>query len=725
MDFTRNRGARNRPRSGTDHAGKDVHRGLMMKLIDTFPTNELKGLQYRVGRVFPFGATLIEDDCVNFSVFSKEASGCTLVLYHRGEREPFAEIPFPEEFRIGNVYSMMVFGIEIESMEYGYRFDGIYDPERGLRFDKTRVLLDPYAKSVSGQSVWGHGPAHGDAFPHRGQIIREDYDWEGDKPLEVPLRDLTIYEMHVRGFTQDPSSGVKYRGTYAGIVEKIPYLKALGINCIELMPVFSFDELEYSRDKNRQKLFNYWGYSTLCFFAPKAGYAAAGPFGMEADEFKRLVKKLHENGISIILDVVFNHTAEGNEYGPTISYKGIDNRTYYLLTPEGGYNDFSGCGNTMNCNNAVVRNHILDCLRYWVSAYHIDGFRFDLASILTRDKNGRPMVSPPLIDTLAHDAVLGSTILIAEAWDAGGLYQVGNFPSWHRWSEWNGKYRDCARRFIKGDAGCAPELLQRIAGSQDLYPKRGPAASINFITCHDGFTLYDLVSYNNKHNEANCEDNRDGSNENDSWNCGTEGETNDPDILALRMRQIRNFYTLLLLSRGVPMLLAGDEFANTQHGNNNAYCQDNETSWLNWDQLEKGRDLFTYVQTLLALRAAHPVLRAPDFDSAINSTGFPELSFHSLTPWEIDTNAPALSFAVLYAEDHVKYKTEKDTFLYVLINAHWEEHTFTLPQLPKGQKWHLVCDSKGITFPAGKETPLLICHQFTLGPRESAVLISR
>ena len=698
-----------------------------MQLIDTFPTDRIGDLEYRVGRVLPFGAT-ITDGGVNFSVFSKEAAGCTLLLYHHGDDRPFVEIPFPEEFRIGNVYTMMVFGIQIETTEYGYRFDGVWDPAAGQYFDPAQPVLDPYAKSVSGRSVWGRLPKAGSGFVHRGQIIREDYDWEGDKPLELPLEDLVIYEMHVRGFTQDPSSGVRHRGTYAGIVEKIPYLKSLGINCVELMPIFEFDEFEYVRQDNPQDLkglrLNYWGYSTVCFFAPKAGYAASAPFGMEADELKNLIKKLHQSGIEVILDVVFNHTAEGDQRGPSISYRGIDNRTYYLLGPEGSYYNFSGCGNTMNCNNAVVRNHILDCLRYWVSAYHIDGFRFDLASILTRDADGAPMMSPPLIEALAHDAVLGSTKLIAEAWDAGGLYQVGNFPSWNRWSEWNGRYRDCVRRFVKGDAGCAPELFQRIAGSEDLYPGRGPTVSINFVTCHDGFTMYDLVSYNEKHNEANGEDNLDGSNNNDSWNCGAEGETTDPEVLALRNRQLRNFYTLLLTSRGIPMLLSGDEFANSQSGNNNAYCQDNEISWLNWDQLTSRQDLCDYVRTLIALRAAHPVLRAPHFDRGYNGTGYPELSFHTTTPWNHDPQAHTLTFAVLFAEDHIKYGTPADTYIYVLINAHWEAHTFELPIIPAGLQWHLVCRSGRTADPLGQEPAPEPPMQLTLGPRETAVLIS-
>ncbi|MBQ9155121.1 MAG: glycogen debranching enzyme, partial [Solobacterium sp.] len=513
-----------------------------MRLIDTFPTNKIGDLEYRVGRVFPFGAT-VTDGGVNFSIFSKDAQGCTLLLYHHGCAEPFVEIPFPEEFRIGDVYTMMVFGINIETTEYGYRFDGRYAPEKGFRFDKTKVLLDPYAKSISGRSVWGREPDRNSDFQHRGQLIREDYDWEGDKPLELPQHDLVIYEMHVRSFTQHSSSGVRYKGTFAGIIEKIPYLKELGVNCIELMPVFEFDEFENAREVNGKKLLNYWGYSTVGFFAPKAGYAVSAPYGMEADELKNLIRQLHTNGIEVILDVVFNHTAEGNENGPYISFRGIDNRTYYLLTPEGYYYNFSGCGNTMNCNHPVVRNFVLDCLRYWVSAYHVDGFRFDLASIMSRDEDGTPMMDPPLLDLIAHDAVLGRSILIAEAWDAGGLYQVGSFPSWKRWSEWNGKYRDCVRRFIKGDAGCAPELYERIGGSEDLYRGRSANASVNFITCHDGFTLYDLVSYNEKHNEDNGEDNRDGTNDNDSWNCGAEGETRDPEINALRFRQMKNMLT--------------------------------------------------------------------------------------------------------------------------------------------------------------------------------------
>ncbi len=691
---------------------------------DVFPTHEINGVPYRIGHVLPFGATMY-GAVINFSIFSKEATGCTLLLYHKGEREPYLEIPFPEEFKTGNVYSMMVYGLNFEELEYGYRMDGEYDREKGLLFDKNIPLLDPYAKMVSGRTTWGEEPDWDAPFPLRGQVIMEDYDWEGDVPLRIPQKDLVIYEMHVRSFTRDLSSGVKRKGTYAGLCEKIPYLKELGVNCVELLPIFEFDEFENSRVVDGKRLYNYWGYSTVNFFAPKAGYAETGELGMVADELKHTIKTFHENGIEVILDVVFNHTAEGNENGPTISYRGIDNRTYYLLTPDGWYYNFSGCGNTMNCNNSVVRGCILDCLRYWVSAYHIDGFRFDLASILTRDENGTPMMSPPLLETLAHDAILGSTKLIAEAWDAGGLYQVGSFPSWKRWSEWNGKYRDCLRKFIKGEGECAPELYARIEGSPDMYGDRGPFVSINFVTCHDGFSMYDLVSYNDKHNEANGEDNRDGANDNNSWNCGAEGETADDNINALRLRQMRNMLTILLTSRGVPMLLSGDEFANTQFGNNNAYCQDNEISWLDWSRLEKYKELYTVTKNLLALRAAHPVMRAAHFDTAVNGTGYPELSFHGLTPWEIDRSAPTLCFAYLYAQDHAKYHTKGDAFIYVAVNAHWEEHCFTLPVMPEGYVWHMSAEAYGASFAPGEEPACKEQKRLTLGPRTTAVLVAK
>ena len=696
-----------------------------MQRIDTFPTNRIKNLEYRIGRVFPFGAS-ITDGGVNFSIFSKDAESCTLVLFHHGQKKPFVEIPFPEEFRIGNVYTMMVFGIDIETTEYGYRFDGENRPEEGLLFDPSRVLLDPYAKSVSGRSVWGRKPDPSDPFPHRGQFLREDYDWNGDKPLERSSNELIIYELHVRSFTAHKSSNVRYKGTFSGITEKIPYLKELGVNCVELMPVFEFDEFESARVHDGKQLLNYWGYSTVCFFAPKAGYAHAAPYGMEADELKAMVRRLHKNGISVILDVVFNHTAEGNENGPVISFKGIDNRTYYMLTPDGRYFNFSGCGNTMNCNDPVVRNVVLDCLRYWVSSYHVDGFRFDLASILSRDEDGTPLMDPPLLDSIAHDAVLGKTLLIAEAWDAGGLYQVGSFPAYRRWSEWNGRYPDCVRRFIKGAAECALELYRRIRGSDDLYGSRTAAASVNFITCHDGFTLYDLVSYNGKHNEANGEGNRDGCNDNDSWNCGAEGETADKEVIALRGRQIRNMMTVLLTSRGIPMILSGDEFANSQMGNNNAYCQDNEISWLNWEDLEKNRVHYDYVRRLIAFRKAHPVFSDTGYGYGRGAAAYPEISFHSEKPWEHKEDAPALTFGCMFAEDHERFGTEADSFLYIALNAHWEDHTFKLPDLPKGMTWRTAFSSEdGFSSDPGDEKKLRDPGAVKIGPRSSAVFVGR
>ncbi|WP_294154588.1 glycogen debranching protein GlgX [uncultured Clostridium sp.] len=659
--------------------------------VDSYPTHEKDGIKYRIGKVLPYGASIVPNG-VNFSIFSKYATSCELVLFRKREKEPYAVIPFPDEFRIGDVFSMIVFDIDFENVEYGYRMDGKFSPEEGFWFNKEKYLLDPYAKSVSGRNVWGEDIDEENKFQHRGKIMFDDFDWDGDKPLEKPMEELIIYETHLRSFTKDKSSRIKHRGTFAGLGEKIPYLKNLGINCIELLPIFEFDELENARTIDGKKLLNYWGYSTVNFFAPKAGYAATGKYGMEADELKNLIKKLHVAGIEVILDVVFNHTAEGNEKGPYISYRGIDNKTYYLLTPDGKYYNFSGCGNTLNCNNSIVRNFILDCLRYWVSEYHIDGFRFDLASILSRDEFGAPMKNPPLLETLANDAILSKSKLIAEAWDAGGLYQVGNFPSWGRWAEWNGKYRDTVRKFLKGDS-VALEFMKRMEGSEDLYNARTSNASINFITCHDGFTLYDLVSYNEKHNKDNGENNNDGTNDNNSWNCGFEGETNDVSINELRKKQIKNAITILLMSRGIPMILCGDEFCNTQFGNNNAYCQDNEISWLNWDNLNVYDDIYNYFKAMIQFRKSHPVLKNCNYDMINNSTGYPELSWHSEKPWSFNVSNDNLSLALMYVEDKEKYKVEEDTFIYMAINMHWEMHVYELPVIPEDKKWYIFCNT--------------------------------
>lgn len=664
--------------------------------IDSHPTHQFGDYRLRAGKPYPFGATIVPNG-VNFAIFSRHATACVLVLFQKGTPQPMAEIPFPPEFCIGNVFAMTVFGLDTEDIEYGFRMDGPNAPHQGHRFDFSKILLDPYARAIGGRDVWGEYPDFNNIYQHRAHLIPDDYDWEDDRPLEIPIEDLVIYEMHVRGFTRHPSSGVKYPGTFAAIREKIPYLKELGVNCVELMPVFEFDEFEYDRSNpyTGERLLNYWGYSTVGFFAPKAGYAATGALGMQADEFKTLVKELHRNGIEVILDVVFNHTAEGNERGHTISFRGIDNQTYYMLSPGGHYLNFSGTGNTMNCNNPVVRNMVLDCLRYWVSEYHIDGFRFDLASILGRDQTGAPLANPPLLEALAYDPILAKSKLIAEAWDAGGLYQVGSFPAYGRWAEWNGKYRDTIRKFIKGDPAQAWEAAERIQGSPDLYAGRGTGASINFITCHDGFTLMDLYSYNEKHNLANAEENRDGANDNYSWNCGVEGETSNPAVNTLRRQMIKNAVALLMVSQGVPMIMMGDEVGHSKQGNNNTYCHDNELNWLNWELLEKNAELFRFFKNVIAFRLAHPVLRNRQHFAHrdLVGSGYPDISWHNTKAWQVDWADYVRTIAFMLCGQHAQDGKAKDNYIYVALNMHWEAHRFEIPRLPERMKWHLFADT--------------------------------
>ena len=671
---------------------------MPIERIDVHPTHKYESFKLRCGKPYPFGATLVPGG-VNFSIYSSLATSCTLVLFQKHAKEPMAEIPFPEEFRIVNVYCMVVFDLDYENVEYGYRMDGPNDFQQGHWFDKTKILLDPYAKLIGGRDIWGVTPDWKDVYHHRAKIANEDFDWENDKALEIAPEDQIIYEMHVRSFTKSPSSGVreKFRGTFAGIREKIPYLKELGVNSIELMPIYEFDEFENSRPnpETGELLLNYWGYSTVGFFAPKAGFAATGKLGMQGDELKALVKELHKNGIEIILDVVFNHTAEGNENGPYISYRGIDNKTYYMLTPEGYYFNFSGTGNTLNCNNPVVRGMVLDCLRYWASEYHIDGFRFDLAAILGRDPLGYPLSNPPLLESLAFDPVLARCKLIAEAWDAGGLYQVGSFPAYGRWAEWNGKYRDTLRKFLKGDTTVG-ELAQRLQGSPDLYAPSGrvPATSINFISCHDGFTLMDIVSYNYKHNEANGENNNDGGNDNDSWNCGWEGPTDNLDINALRHRQIKNALAMLMVSQGVPMILSGDEIGRTKNGNNNTYCHDNHLNWLDWSLLEKNADLFKFFKNCIAFRKAHPVLRNPDHfqNRDYVGSGYPDISWHGTKAWYADWSTNH-TIAFLLCGKHAKQGLVEDNYIYVAMNMHWETQWFEIPGLPSERQWKIFANT--------------------------------
>jgi len=526
---------------------------------------------------------------------------------------------------------------------------------------------------------------------------------------------------------------VKYKGTFSGIREKIPYLLDLGVNCVELMPIYEFDEYEHSRESPQtgEMLVNYWGYSTLNFFAPKAGYAATGKYGMQVDELKTLIKDLHRHGIEVLLDVVFNHTAEGDHRGPTISFKGIDNKTYYMLTPEGYYYNFSGTGNTLNCNHPVVRSMVLDCLRYWASEYHIDGFRFDLAAILGRAQDGSPLSNPPLLESLAYDPILAKCKLIAEAWDAGGLYQVGSFPFYGRWAEWNGKYRDTVRRFLKGDQGMVGDLSQRIQGSPDMYGYRGTTAGVNFITCHDGFTLHDLVSYNEKHNEANGEDNRDGNNDNYSWNCGVEGKTDDMQINALREKQIRNAITILMVSQGVPLILMGDEMGRSQQGNNNAYCHDSDLNWLNWDLLEKHAGLHRYVRHMIRFRQSHPALRNKGHYRNIDymNTGCPDISFHGTRAWEADWSPSSLVFSFMLDGGHAKNGDAADDMIYVAMNMYWDALPFELPRLPEDKKWHVAVNTdmpSPLDFhPLSKEAEVADQSAFTVGPRSVIILVGK
>ena len=651
------------------------------------PLDTVNGFQIRPGFFREFGAVAIPGG-VNFTIHTHGATSCELLLFHRKAEEPYAVIPFPESYRIGFCYSMIVFDLDIEEFEYAYRLDGPYDEKKGLRFDKNKILLDPYARAVTGQSQWGHvnNAQHG----YRARVVQSNFDWGDQRHHSIPMEDLIIYELHVRGFTMDESSGVKHHGTFEGLREKIPYLKELGINAVELMPIFEFDEMRDVRLIDENELIDFWGYNPVSFFAPNTSYCSSMEYNREGLELKTLIKDLHDNGIEVILDVVFNHTAEGNEFGPCFSFKGFDNNIYYMLTPDGHYYNFSGCGNTLNCNHPVVRDMILECLRYWVIEYRVDGFRFDLASILGRNDDGTPLSQPPLLRSLAFDSILGNVKLIAEAWDAGGLYQVGSFPSWKRWAEWNGRYRDDMRRFLKGDDFLAQTAAARITGSPDLYDPayRGGNASINFLTCHDGFTLYDLYSYNQKHNEANGWGNTDGADDNNSWNCGVEGETDDPAILALRKRLMKNACAILLCSRGTPMFLSGDEFADTRYGNNNPYCQDNLISWLDWSLLKKNKDLFDFFQYMIRFRKDHPVIRK---DLEPSYLGVPAMSTHGLTPDE--TNFSGDSHVVCVRFAGYNETTQKEDLVYLAVNSGWFPVTLTLPELPEHYKWKVAVNT--------------------------------
>lgn len=687
---------------------------------------EISGYQVRPGMFETNGATALPVG-VNFTVHTSGGTSCELLLFHRGEEEPYAVLPFPEEYRIGDVYAMIVFDLDIEDMEYAYRVDGPWDPEKGLRFDKEKVLLDPYAKAVAGQRIWGEkreGAYHA-------RVVKDLFDW-GDMPQSKrEMSDLIIYEMHVRGFTKHSSSGVRHKGTFEGLREKIPYLKELGINAVELMPIFEFDETVNCREINGEKLLEYWGYNSVSFFAPNTSYTAAEEYNREGTELKTLIRELHENGIEVILDVVFNHTAEGNEKGPVFCFKGFDNKIYYMLTPDGNYYNFSGCGNTLNCNHPMVRQMILECLQYWTINYRVDGFRFDLASILGRNADGSPMNNPPLLESLAFNPVLSNVKLIAEAWDAGGMYQVGKFPANRRWAEWNGRYRDCLRSYLKGDLWEAWTAAWCISGSGDLYGGytqdgneryAGYNSCVNFLTCHDGFTLYDLYSYNTKHNEANGWDNTDGASDNRSWNCGAEGETDDPEVKMLRFRMIRNACAVLMCSRGTPMFLAGDEFGNTQFGNNNSYCQDNEVSWLDWSLLEKNRELFEFFKFMIHFRKKHTVIRKKLPDAVCGLGSLNTRNEYGEPNIEKEARMLSVSFAGYDSEKG------KDDIVYVAVNPYWEDTRIFLPDLQGRETWYLCVNTYGdgagrYVYPEGEE--VRIESEFVMKPRSVAVFTTK
>ncbi len=679
------------------------------------------------GHPLPLGTT-VHRAGVNFSVFSKHATSCCLVLFEPGVKKSLATFALdPHSNRTGQVWHIFIEGLDAGA-HYGYRFDMDPNPNPNVyRYDPSDLLIDPYARVLSGGTQWGTLQDSGRPF-RLGVVTENHFDWAHDQPLNIPLVDSVIYEMHVRSFTRHPSSGVTNPGTFDGLIEKIPYLKKLGVTAVELLPVNEFEEGDTNRVNpfTGEPLVNLWGYQPTAFFAPNTAYSSQRDDGEQVREFKRMVRALHEAGIGVILDMVFNHTAEGDEHGPTWSFRGIDNDTYYILDPETGkYLNYSGCGNTVNCNNPVVRDFIVDCLRYWVTEMHIDGFRFDLASILGRGQDGTVLKNPPLLESMAYDPVLANTKLIAEAWDAAGLYQVGTFPSWGRWAEWNGIFRDDVRKFVKGDHGMTSALATRLLGSPDLYETsaREPYHSINFMTCHDGFTLNDLVSYDEKHNLANGEQNQDGGNANLSWNCGIEGPTSDAAINELRTRQRKNFAAILLFSHGVPMILAGDEMGRTQQGNNNAYCQDNDVSWLDWQLAQSNAGLLRFFQLMIAFRRRCPMLRRDTF-ALDGETGF-HVTWHGTKRMSADWGPESRSVAMQWSQLHKDGSREDVHFV---AHAHWNDALFELPEIP-ARKWFRLVDtaqpSPNDIADEGQEFPLRLQKTYPVKARSVVIFVAK
>ncbi len=672
------------------------------------PVIDKDRLEVSPGRALPLGVS-VRQDGVRFAVVSRHAIRVWLCLFNRPEDErPVVELEFdPTRHRVGDVWSMYVRGLGPGTL-YAYRMDGPFEPERGHRYDPSVYLLDPYACCLTGDIRNGRG---------KGVVVSHDLDWFADVRPNVPMGETVIYETHVRGLTVHPSAGVANGGTYRGLIEKLPYLKDLGVTSIELLPIHQTgeDALDRVNPDTGEVLRNYWGYSTIGFFAPNERYATGAGRGQQIEEFRELVAAAHSAGMEIILDVVFNHTSEGNEKGPTLSFRGIDNAIYYWLDDQGAYLNYSGCGNTIDCNHPLVRDFILDCLHYWVTVYHVDGFRFDLAAIFGRDREGNVISNAPLVERIAEDPVLRDVKLIAEAWDAAGAYQVGSFGD-VRWAEWNGLFRDDVRRFWRGDSGMAGPLATRLAGSADLYQGAGrnPTHSINFITSHDGFTLRDLVSYERKHNEMNGEENLDGDNANHSWNFGVEGDSDDPAVSDVRLRTQKSLFATLFLSLGVPMMLGGDEFGRTQRGNNNAYCQDNEISWYDWHLLERYKGLHRFCKELIRFRKDNPVFRRQTFFNGLGPDEAPDVLWLSCDGSEPDWNGgpPVLAWFI------------NGTFnggeaLYILFNGSGEAHSFALPRGP----WHVAIDTSQPSPDDIREEPAPLGHRHTMDVASKGLIV--
>lgn len=669
------------------------------------------------GTPLPLGASVAEGG-VNFSVFSRNATKVFLEFYSASEdSEPYAQVEFsPSENRTGDIWHAFVPGIKPGSL-YLFRVDGPFEPSKGHRFNVHQRLFDPYAKTITPVSVFYNLPPdysapldkndieHGKnqcakVFPKCVVIDNENFDWQGDRPINRSLSESVIYEVHLKGFTAGKNAGVSCPGTYAGFIEKIPYLKDLGITAVELLPIFEFDEFENSNVNPRtgERMKNYWGYSTINFFSPKASFAADKTPGGCVNEFKTLVRELHKAGIEVILDVVFNHTAEGNEHGVALNFRGFENSVYYTLvgSHKEYYMNFSGCGNTMNCNHPIVRNFIIDSLRYWVLNYHVDGFRFDLASILSRGQEGELLKFPPLTNAIAEDPVLGKTKIIAEPWDAGGAYQLGGFPGGRRWAEWNDRFRDDIRRFWRGDEYVSTNAATRISGSSDLFTisGRAPYHSINYVCCHDGFTMNDLVSYNGKHNDENGEGNRDGSDSNWSYNHGYEGPTLNPVIEKMRNRQMRNYMLTLLISQGTPMLLGGDEFRRGQQGNNNAYCQDNDISWFDWGNCSLNSALVSFTRKAIRLRKDHPVFRRTEFFKGSMAGKKPDIQWYAADGSNPDWSKISrfLAFRLLGTFDS-RAKKISDNDFFIAANTDRQDIMLRIPAITDSRKWYRIADT--------------------------------